>query len=153
MFRYEAEAIDDWYELVDAANAEDFELVDYGYIICNESSFDEWVNDHLVDWARELNWYDLYEKLQEIPQTVDYRHAIKVDGDEYEELDEDEFEYQKRCFIEYMDENDYWEYEDVEDDAPSFSGEGVDYLREDKPIINEEVKDNIEKKFFTLLEF
>ena len=124
------EFIDDvttWGELLNFCSDEDCDLcediVDWDYV-------DDYVNDSLVDWARDNDWRSLLGILNNVDDNSGYDY-YRYDDYEYVPVDDDRnlFEEYKDSVLEWMDDNDYWpdgdEDEEEEEEtgtwAPSYS--------------------------------
>lgn len=160
MYRQEAiDEIQDWESLLSAAYDNNFDFGDeYGKVCENMSSFNDWVEDQLYDWASECCWSDLKDRLNDLPTSLNHDEVVFIDGyGDWVVWDRSDFEERKNDFIDYMDEWEYWEEELDEEDyeTPVFDTreDGVDYLRDKTPVVDEEIKTNVEDKFFMLLEF
>ena len=80
---------------------------------------DEYIEDNLVDWARNDTWTALRDRLNDFYDDTGYDYYIY---DEYYGTykgvydDGDEFESYKRDVLEWMDDHEYWEDNDEEEE-------------------------------------
>lgn len=123
------ENIETFGELKDFCYDEDCSLLEDVY---DEEGMDSFVNECLMDWARNDTWQELYSRLDDIPTGYDwYRYEY---GD-WEVLDGEDFEDYKNDVLEWGDENDIWDAEDDEyDDDDNFESEP----EEDEPAPEDE---------------
>lgn len=86
--------------------------------VYDEEGRDDYINECLMDWAREDSWQDLYGRLDNIPTGYDwYRYD---DYGDWCGLDDGDFEEYKGDVLEWADDNGVWdddEEEDVEEDC------------------------------------
>ena len=98
-----------WYELIDWCR-------NHGCPVCediySDESRDMYINDNLVDMARDNNWYELRDILGGFATGYDYWHR-----DEYDDwygVDDDEFDGYRNDVLNWADEN--GEFDEEEDD-------------------------------------
>lgn len=122
-----------WYDLIQFCQENRCDLCDDIY---DDESKDDYINEQLVDWAREDGWYDLWRRLDNIPTGYDYYSMD--DYGEFSGLDDGDFEDRKDEVIEWADDADFWEEdeEEVEDDEEEFFIDEID--EEEQPIEDEE---------------
>lgn len=120
------ENVTSFYDLKDFCNDEDCNLLEDVY---DEEGRDDFINDCLMDWARDDSWQDLYNRLDSIPTGYDwYRYD---DYGDWCSLDDEDFEEYKNDVLEWADNNDIWD-NDEEDD------EEEDEPKDDEPAPEEE---------------
>ena len=108
------ERTETWYDLLDLAN-------EYGYYnlienIYDRDGFNNYINDCLVDWARNEDWRDLRDRLENLPDAYN-GDCLRLD--EYGEwciLDDDDLADCRDDLRESMRWNDEFEIEDDESD-------------------------------------
>ena len=98
---------------------------------------DDYVNECLVDWARDDSWTELRDRLNGIPDGSGYyRHT---DYDEWENVDYDsDIDEYKESIVEWCDDHDAWDEED-EDPEPEY--EPVPYYNSDVAPVLEPIED------------
>ena len=115
-----------WSELIDFCN-------DVGCSYCedifDEDGMNDYINERLIDWAREDSWQDLHARLDDIPSGYDY--YLLDDYGEWQGLGDSDFDSYKDDVLEWMDSNGYWDEDDDEDelddeDEAPFEDEPVD---------------------------
>lgn len=107
------EFIDDictWSDLISFCYDEDCDICEDIY---SEDSRDDYINEHLVEWAQDYSWEDLYSKLDEIPDGYDY-YRLDNYGD-FECADDEMFDDYKDEVLEWMDNGGWWEDEEEEE--------------------------------------
>lgn len=115
------ENVTSFYDLKDFCSDEDCNLLEDVY---DEEGRDDFINDCLMDWARDDSWQDLYNRLDSIPTGYDwYRYD---DYGDWCSLDDEDFEEYKNDVLEWADNNGVW------DDDEEDTDENGDYF-EDKP--------------------
>lgn len=107
-------------ELKDFCYDQDCDLLEDVY---DEDSMNEDINEHLVDWAYNDTWQELYSRLEDIPTGYDWYRNDDYDG--WIGLDDSDFDQYKQDVLDWMDVNGYWE--DDEDDE----GDGDDVFAEE----------------------
>lgn len=112
------EFLDDVYdfrELMDFCYDNDCGICDDIY---DDESKDEYINEHLSDMADNADdWQSLYRTLDDIPTGYDYYRLD--DYDDFNGLDDDDFDDYKNDVLEWMDDNEYWD-EDEDDEEEYF---------------------------------
>lgn len=111
-------------DLKDFCDNEGCTLLDDVY---DEASRDNYIDDHLVDWAREGCWRDLYNTLEVIPEGYDwYRHGVYEDWCGLD--DNEDFEEYKNDVLYWADDNCIWDEdeEENEENVDSIDGEDND---------------------------
>lgn len=103
--------ITSWYELIDFCNDENCDVCSD---IVDDDYKDEYVNDHLVDWARNNTWRELLSILDDIPDGYDF---YRIDGyGEIEGLDNySDFEEYKDNVLDWMDYMERWDDDEEEE--------------------------------------
>lgn len=97
-------------ELVDFCSDEGYDLDIY-----DEYSRDDWINEGLMDRARDMSWQDLLSELQDIPTGYDY---YRYDDGEWSGVDDYDFSDLKDEVEEWMDEWGRWDEEEPDEDEP-----------------------------------
>lgn len=134
------EEITTWQQLRDFC--EDNGCGDYLMDIYSEEDRDGYVDDCIVDWARDYTWTELYSILDNIPTGYEY-YRLCEDGD-WEGLTQADFDAFKDDVADWCDRNDIWdeEYteEDDEEEAPEEDEEEDDSepVDEEPPIEDED---------------
>lgn len=83
--------------------------------VFDEEGRDDYVNEHLVDWARDAdNWEDLQEQLNDIATGYDF-YRINDYG-ELEGLDDYDFESYKDDVLSWGDNHDIWDEDEEEEE-------------------------------------
>lgn len=122
------EEITDWYKLIDFCDDEECDCCDDVY---SEETRDDYINDKLVDMARNANsWSSLLDTLNDI--TVGYDHYRHTDNGDWEGLGNFEFCEYKDEVLEWGDDNDIWEDDEEEEPLPDEDEE--DFVLADEPI-------------------
>lgn len=117
------ENVTSFYDLKDFCNDEDCNLLEDVY---DEEGRDDFINDCLMDWARDDSWQDLYNRLDSIPTGYDwYRYD---DYGDWCSLDDEDFEEYKNDVLEWADNNGVWDddEEDTDEDGDYFEDEPED---------------------------
>lgn len=105
------EEVSTWWELMDFCSDQRCDLCEDIY---DDEARDDYINDCLMDWAREDSWEELLSRLQDIPTGYEY---YRLDYGEWEGLnDGSDFDEMRDEVAEWMDENGYWDDEEEEDD-------------------------------------
>lgn len=99
-----------WGDLTSFCYNEDCSICDDIY---DEDARDEYIDDHLVEYAHEHDWTTLRNILDNIPTGYDW--YILDDYNEWEGADDDLFDERKEMVLEWMDNGGYWEDEDEEE--------------------------------------
>lgn len=121
MTRDEFLEISEWADLVDFCYENNLYMCDDVY---DDGQKDEWINDRLYDWARELNWRELYDRLNEIPDSSDW--YILDDYGDFCEAGDEEFEEYKENILEAADENGLFDDEEEEYEEDSLEDYTLD---------------------------
>lgn len=106
--------------------------------VYDEEGRDDYINECLMDWARDDSWQELYSRLDGIPTGYDwYRYD---DYGEWCGLDDGDFEEYKDDVLEWGDDNDIWDEDEEEDDTDIFAEEiDADMAdEEDEPVEDED---------------
>lgn len=122
------EFLDDVYdfrELMDFCYDNDCGICDDIY---DDESKDEYINEHLSDMADNADdWQSLYRTLDDIPTGYDYYRLD--DYDDFNGLDDDDFDDYKNDVLEWMDDNEYWD--EGEDDEEEYFPPEEEYSEEE----------------------
>ena len=111
-----------WWELRDFCDEQRCDVMDGIY---DEADYDDYINECLVDWARNDTWEELRNRLNDIPSGYDYyRHD---DYDDWEGLDDTDFRAVKAEVAERVDDYGCWDDEDEEDEEDD-EEEGAPYI-------------------------
>jgi len=137
------EFIDDvttWSELLQFCYDEDYDTDD----IYSSDSRDDYINDQLMDWARNDSWREMLETLRDLEDGDGYDYYRHDDYDDWIGLcdGDGEFDSYKNAVLEWMDENEYWpddddeeeedeEYDDEEEAPPADDDESFEEDDED----------------------
>lgn len=114
------EGINDWWELIDFCNDEGCNFCDDVY---SEESRDDYINEHLVDMARDAgSWPELLDTLNDITTGYDYYRLN--DYGEWFILDDYEFNQYKDDVLEWCDDNSIWEDDEEEEPLPDEEDDG-----------------------------
>jgi len=136
--------IDEWWKLKDFCN-------EYGCWVCDDivdSDYrDEWIEDHLIEWARENTWTDLRDVLNSLYDDSSDSYYRISEYDEWYGVDDD-FDYYKEDALGWADENEIWD--DGNEDGTS---EPVEYHEPEEPVPTEYAIENAETEDFGLNEF
>lgn len=97
-------------ELVDFCSDEGYDLEVY-----DEYGRDEWIDEGLMDKARDMSWQALLSELQDIPTGYDY---YRYDDGEWSGVDDYDFQDLKDEVEEWMDEWGRWDEEEPDEDEP-----------------------------------
>lgn len=96
---------------------------DEGCDICDDvvdsDYWDEWIDDNLVDWARNDSWRDLMSRLNELDEDSGYTFYIYDDYYcEYKGVDDDgdDFDRYKSEVLDWADEHGCWEEDEEEEE-------------------------------------
>lgn len=132
-----------WSDLIDFCSDNRLDFIDDIY---DETGRDDYINENLVDWARESTWDELYSILERIPTGYEY---YRYDYGDWEGLDDSDFDDLKQEVEEYCDRNGY--FDDEEEEEPEETEEPEeDEEQEEEP---EEEEEPIEDEDFSLDEF
>ena len=112
------ENVTTWWDLKNFCSDEQCDICDDIY---DEEDRDYYINDCLMDWARNDSWTELLARLENIP--TGYEYYRYDDYNEWEGLDDVDFDELRDEVAEWMDENGHWEDDeeepfDDEEDAP-----------------------------------
>ena len=103
------DSVNDFSDLIDFCNDEG---CDYCEDIYYEDSFDDLINDSLSSWARELSWYELRDRLNDLPRGYTWYEC----SDDWRGLDDDDFRSYKDDVLEWGDDHDIWDVPDEDDE-------------------------------------
>ena len=99
-----------WGELLDVCNENSLDACED---VVSEDYRDEYIDDMLVDLARNNSWRDLMSTLNQYDEDSGYDYYRYDDYyGIYRPLDGDDFYEYKNSVLEEMDENEYWDPED-----------------------------------------
>lgn len=127
------EEVADWYELIDFCNDEGCGYCDDVY---SEESQDDYINEQLVDMARNADsWSELLDALNDIITGYDYYR--RDDYGEWYGLDDYEFNEYKDDVLGWGDDNDIWEEEEEEEPLPDEDDEDDDFVVDEPMSIGE----------------
>jgi len=86
--------------------------------ITSADGFNEWINDCLVDWARNYSWDELYSMLSQFNDIEGYDYYQYDDSyGEYRPLDDSDFNDLRDEILEWADDQgDFWDPEDDDED-------------------------------------
>ena len=102
-----------WWELIDFCN--DNRLYHIIENVVSSEVRDEWIDEMLVDMARNNSWYELYQTLSDYADENGYDYYIYDECyGTYRHADDDDLEDYKNEVIEAMDDNDDWDEEEEE---------------------------------------
>ena len=110
-----------WYELLDVCYENSLSSCEE---IISEDSRNEYIDESLVDLARDNSWRDLMSILNSYDEDSGYDY-YKYDETYcvWRPLDDDDFEDYKQYVLDEMDGNDYWDPEDDEEEVEDFEEE------------------------------
>ena len=113
--------------------------------VIDDDTRDEYINDSLVDLAREYNWQDLYRILSDYDDYSGYSYYYYDDGyGEYRPLSENDFEEWRDEVLRWADDQgDFWDPEDDEEDEEDESGD-VCWDQWSEESCSDETEDNFE---------
>lgn len=103
--------------------------------IYSSDTRDDFIDDSLLDMARHNNWRELLNILEDLNSDNDY-YYYSDEGDDWEGLNEFDFEDYKRDVLEYGDNNGLW-------DEPEDEDEDEDGQDEDAADCKEEVQSDL----------
>lgn len=124
------ENVTTWRELKNFCSDEQCDICDDIY---DERGRDDYINDCLMDWARNNSWTGLLSRLEDIPTGYDYYQCDDY-GDWVGLDDNDDFDDIREEVVDWMDNNGYWDDEEEanDDEEEVFDDE------EDAPFIDPE---------------
>lgn len=100
-----------FYDLIDWCNDNNCYVCDDIY---SSESYDSYINDQLVDWARDYDWEELRNILNDLPTGYEYYLGAEYDND-WRGLDDDDFDEFYSRALEWGDENEIWDDDDEEE--------------------------------------
>ncbi len=110
---YFEEEVWSWSELLDFCERNNHEL---GERLYSWESVCEWIDDTVIDLARELSWQDLLSRLQDFDAIAGYDYYLADDWHGgFRAASDDDFEDCRREVMRWADENGVWE--DAEEDG------------------------------------
>lgn len=113
-----------WGDLKEFCSDEGCDICDDIY---DEEDRDEYINECLVDWARNDTWQELFDRLRDIPDGYDYYRDDEYNG--WVGADDSDFDQYKDDVLDWADDHEVWDDdEDEEDDE--WDG-GVDVFAEE----------------------
>ena len=119
------ENVTTWWDLKDFCSDEQCDICDDIY---DEEGRDDYINDCLMDWARNDSWTELLSRLEDIPTGYDYYRYD--DYGDWVGLDDGDFDEIRDEVAEWMDDNGYWdddeEEADDEEDTPFIDPEDAE---------------------------
>jgi len=121
-----------FYDLIDWCN-------DNNCYVCEDiyysESYDDYINGQLVDWARNSDWEELRDSLNDLPNG--YEYYLRDEYGDWRGLDDSDFDEFYREALEWGDDNEIWD-DDDEEEAPDEDDE-EEYVEEesedDEPIV------------------
>lgn len=125
------ENVTSWWELKDFCSEQRCDLCDDIY---DEEGRDDYINDCLMDWARNDSWTELLSRLEDIPTGYDYYRYD--DYGDWVGLDDGDFDEIRDEVAEWMDDNGYWD--DDEEEANDDEEEAFDDEEDAEPIDDED---------------
>lgn len=109
--------------------------------VYSEAARDEYIEDSLVDWAREGTWQELRDRLCDIPTGYEY---YEEDYGDWRPLDDGNLAAFRDDVAEWCDDCDYWdeeedydEYDDYIEEAPNIDPEDIDPIEEEDCSLDE----------------
>lgn len=142
------EDITEWWQLIEFCRDNGYD----GYVedIYDDDGRDEFINECLVDWAREDTWRELLNRLDDIPTGYAY---YRYNYGDWDGLDDGDLEALKRDVAAECDADGLWDEEDTdeEDDEDEFADdedfdEESDDEDDDTPIEDEDC--SLDELFF-----
>lgn len=124
------ENVTSWWDLKDFCSDEQCDICDDIY---DEEARDDYINECLIDWARNDSWTELLSRLEDIPTGYDYYRYD--DYGEWEGLVDGDFDEIRDEVAEWMDDNGYWDDEEEADDEDE---EPIDDEEEEPPVEDED---------------
>lgn len=119
------ENVTTWWDLKNFCSDEQCDICDDIY---DEEGRDDYINDCLMDWARNESWTELLSRLEDIPTGYDYYRYD--DYGDWVGLDDGDFDEIRDEVAEWMDDNGYWdddeEEADDEEDTPFIDPEDAE---------------------------
>lgn len=125
------ENVTSWWDLKDFCSDEQCDICDDIY---DEESRDDYINECLIDWARNDSWTELLSRLEDIPTGYDYYRYD--DYGEWEGLVDGDFDEIRDEVAEWMDDNGYWD--DDEEESDDEDEEPIDDEEEEPPVEDED---------------
>ena len=125
------ENVTSWWDLKDFCSDEQCDICDDIY---DEEARDDYINECLIDWARNDSWTELLSRLEDIPTGYDYYRYD--DYGEWEGLVDGDFDEIRDEVAEWMDDNGYWD--DDEEEADDEDEEPIDDEEEEPPVEDED---------------
>lgn len=125
------ENVTTWWDLKNFCSDEQCDICDDIY---DEEGRDDYINDCLMDWARNDSWTELLSRLEDIPTGYDYYRYD--DYGEWEGLVDGDFDEIRDEVAEWMDDNGYWD--DDEEEADDEDEEPIDDEEEEPPVEDED---------------
>lgn len=105
------ETVTQWWELKEVCE-------DHGCPVCDEvydeEGMDNEINYSVSEYAGDYSWYDLRDKLDDIPSGYDAYHASG--SFDWEGLTPEDFDDYKNDVLDWMDDNGYWDEEEPEEE-------------------------------------
>ncbi len=129
MTRDEFLEIEDWYDLTDFCYNNSIYTCDDVY---SDEQKDNYIEEHLDEWASDYKWRDLLNLLDGIPDSADW--YIIDDYREISEATDEDFEYYKERTLEEADDKDLFD----EDDEPYEEESIEDYTLDEETEEEEE---------------
>lgn len=130
------ENVTTWWDLKNFCSDEQCDICDDIY---DEEGRDDYINDCLMDWARNDSWTELLSRLEDIPTGYDYYRYD--DYGDWVGLDDGDFDEIRDEVAEWMDDNGYWD--DDEEEADDEDEEPIDD-EDEEPIDDEEEEPPVE---------
>ena len=129
MTRDEFLDLEDWDDLVNFCYENNLYICDDVY---SNSQKDDYINDNLVEWARNSTWRELYERLGDIPDSADW--YILDDYGDFCEASDDEFDDYKQNILDEADERGLFDDDEEEYEEDSIE----DYMLDEEEESEEE---------------
>lgn len=106
----------------------------------SEDTYNDWIEENVVAWAREESWQDLLAILGRYDNNTGYGWYIWSDYDsEYLPAEDDDFFEHKSRVLEWGDNQGIWDEEEQEEDAEDDADEAAECDPDPDPIDPEDI--------------
>lgn len=105
------ECVNDFWDLKEFCDENNLRVCDDVY---DEDSYNYFIDENLAEWARNDHWWELLDRLRDLPSGLDWYYCGDYD---WEEADFEEF---KQEALEEMDRFDAWDEEDEDENDEDF---------------------------------
>lgn len=121
------EDVNDFWDLKEFCYENNLDTCDNIY---DAESYNDFINECVIDWARQDNWWELLQRLADLPRNYDWYYCGDYD---WEEADFQDF---KDEVLDEMDRYGDWDEEEEEEEDEEFDFEDSQQEDDDEPEVS-----------------